>query len=147
MGPYTACAKIFIYIETTWKIGFCRFGFASELRLSSKPCSWAIISHSEPQSWADSLPNSLFFANGSLIALLVNTFFLFLSRISLDLDKSEGSAWFSSGSFCGDHYDWFSCPTIMCETQGQTMYYTASKSQPIPVLTLTSDAFDLFFPI
>ncbi len=30
----------------------------------------------------------------------------------------------------------------MCEAQGQTMYYTASKSQPILVLTLTSDAFD-----
>jgi len=35
-----------------------------------------------------------------------------------------------------------SCPTIMCEAKSQTMYYTASKSQPILVLAFTSDAFD-----
>ena len=41
---------------------------------------------------------SLFSTIGSLIALLVNTFF-FLSSFLLGLDKSEGSPWFSSGSF------------------------------------------------
>ena len=30
-------------------------------------------------------------------------------------------------------------PIILFEDKGQTMYYTASKSQPIYVLTFTSD--------
>jgi hypothetical protein len=43
---------------------------------------------------------NLFPGFGSLIALPVNTFFFLPEQFFFDFDKSEGSPWFSSGSFC-----------------------------------------------